>query len=72
MEQLEEALRQINLNWNLQLNAPVHGSGLKKLIKLIVRKIVRSAFSDQFEIQQTFNANCTRALNELATKEKVL
>lgn len=66
MEQLEEALRQINLNWNLQLNAPVQGFGMKNFIKRFVRKLVRSAFSDQFEIQQTFNANCTRTLNELA------
>ncbi len=60
----------INNSWHLKIFAPIPGHGLKHFIKRLVRKIVRAAFYQQFEIQQTFNENVVKAINELSALVK--
>ena len=57
----------INTSWDLKVFAPIQGHGIKRFVKRVVRKIVRASFCQQFEIQQAFNANVVKVINELST-----
>ena len=66
---LVEALETMRGTYNLYLNEPVEGKGLKRFVKRCVRRLVRAAFARQIDAQRKFNAAALRAVRELGIAE---
>ena len=62
---MKDELRLANQFAGLNYAGPVEGTGIKRFIKRVIRKLLRFYVHPVFERQNEFNAHNVRTLNEL-------